>query len=219
MQIRFKRLRATAREAVPGTHKTMAAGLLALSFLLTGCSTVRLVDSDVTAYPLATPQTVAVPSAYRFERLPSQQAQGQARSELEALAQPELAKVGLQRDDAAAQYSVQLDAQVFRDPRAPWDDPRYFSWYAAPYPTFTRFGTVWRSPPMMMQFDFPYYRREIHLVVRKVADNQVVFESSASSDGRWPDSERVLPAMIQAALQGFPNPPQGPRRVVVEIPR
>ena len=218
MQTMFQRAPAIAGRLFRYAGKTGGAGLLALC-LLAGCSTVRLVDSDVTAFPLPTAQTVAVPSTYRFERLPSQQAQGQARNELEALAQPELAKVGLQRDDTAAQYSVQLDARIFRDPLAPWDDPRYFSWYAAPYPTFTRFGGVWRSPPMVMQFDFPYYRREVHLVVRKVADNQVVFESRANHDGRWPDDARVLPAMFQAALQGFPNPPQGPRRVVVEIPR
>jgi len=28
----------------------------------------------------------------------------------------------------------------------------------------------------------------------------------------------VLPVMFQAALQGFPNPPQGLRRVNIEIP-
>jgi hypothetical protein len=29
----------------------------------------------------------------------------------------------------------------------------------------------------------------------------------------------LLPAMLDAALSSFPNPPQGPRRVNVQIPR
>ena len=193
-----------------------AAGFLAAALLLSGCATTRLVDSDVNAFSPPTPQIVAVPSSYRFERLPSQQAQRQARDALEALVQPELAKVGLQRDDQAPQYSVQLEVHVFRDPRAPWDDPRYM---LTPYPVYTRFGAVWRSPPLVLQYDFPYYRREVDLIVRRLADNQVVFESRARHDGRWSDDETVLPAMFQAALQGFPNPPQGPRRIVVQIAR
>ncbi len=196
-----------------------AIGLVALVLLLAGCSTVRLVDSDVSAFPSATPQNVPVPSNYRFERLPSQQAQGPGRAGLEELAQKELAKVGLQRNETAAQYSVQLDIRVIRDPQAPWDDPRYMGGFVTPYPVVTRYGTFWRSPSLSLQFDFPYYRREVHVIVRRVTDNQVIFESRANHDGRWPDDERVLPAMLQAALQGFPNPPQGLRRVVVEIPR
>ena len=209
----------TANPSWRGRGASKAVALLALAVLLTGCSTVRLVDSDVIAFPTAVVQNVPVPSTYRFERLPSQAAQGQSRGELEALAQPELAKVGLQRDDTAPQYSVQLDVRLLRDPRAPWDDPPYIGGIFAPYPVFTRYGTVWRSPPLVMQFDFPYYRREVHVVVRRLADAQVVFESRANHDGRWPDDSKVLPAMFEAALQGFPNPPQGPRHIAIEIQR
>jgi len=46
-----------------------------------------------------------------------------------------------------------------------------------------------------------------------------VFESRASHDGPWSDSQAVVPAMLDAALQGFPNPPSGTRQVGVEIPR
>ena len=60
---------------------------------------------------------------------------------------------------------------------------------------------------------------EASLVIRRLIDNQVVFETRAKHDGRWSDDEAVLPAMFQAALQGFPNPPRGLRRVTIEIPR
>ena len=193
--------------------------VLALATLLGGCAGMRIVDSDVTAYPVSAQPSIVLPAAYRFERLPSEQAQGQARQALEALAEPELAKVGLRHDDGTALYSVQLDLRMFRDPQAPWYDPRYTGGFATPFPVMTRYGTLWRMPSLDMRFDFPYYRREIHVVVRRLSDNQVVFESRANHDGRWADSQNVIPAMLQAALQGFPNPPAGMRRVNVEIPR
>jgi len=46
-----------------------------------------------------------------------------------------------------------------------------------------------------------------------------VFESRANHDGRWSDDLAVVPAMFEAALRGFPNPPQGVRRVDIEIAR
>jgi len=193
--------------------------VLVAALLLTGCSTVRLVDSNVSTFATPAVQSITVPTTYRFDRLPSEQAEGQARNELEALAQPEFSKVGLQRDDRAPQFGVQLNVRVIRDPMAPWDDPRYTTGYVTPYPTVGRFGTVLRSPSFNIMFEMPYFRRDVHVVVRRITDNQVVFESRANHDGPWPDDEHVLPAMFQAALQGFPNSPQGLRRVVVEIPR
>ena len=76
-----------------------------------------------------------------------------------------------------------------------------------------------RHPSLNMEFEFPYYRREIAIGVRRLPDAQVVFESRARHDGRWSDDDAVLPAMVQAALQGFPVAPAGLRRVVIEIPR
>jgi predicted small secreted protein len=199
--------------------RTLKIIVLATALLLAGCSSMRLVDSDVNTFPTPSAQSVTVPATYRFERLPSEQAEGPARDALESLAQPELAKVGLQRADAAPQYSVQLNVRVVRDLRAPWDEPRYTAVVRPPYPTYGPYGTVWRTPGFGYISDIPYYRREVHLVVRRIADTQVVFESRANHDGRWRDDQNVLPAMLQAALQGFPNSAAGLRRVVVEIPR
>jgi hypothetical protein len=46
----------------------------------------------------------------------------------------------------------------------------------------------------------------------------VVYETHARNDGPYTASKAVLPVMFQAALQGFPNPPQGPRRVDIGLP-
>lgn len=193
--------------------------LLMASAFLTACSGMRLVDSDVSSFPPPTALAIQPAATYRFERLPSQQAQPQQSAALEAMAQAALERAGMRRDDAAAQYSVQLGLRMFRDPQAPWDDPRYIQGIAVPALVPTRYGLIMRHPSLNLQFDFPYYRREVTLVIRRVADAQLVFETRAQHDGRWPDDEGVLPAMFQAALQGFPNPPTGMHRVVVEIPR
>ncbi len=195
-------------------------GLLALmasAALLAGCAGMRIVDSDVRAF--SADHGVQVPATYRFERLPSQQRKGEFRDWLEEIAQAELAKVGMQRDDVAPQYSVMIELHMARDPRAPWDDPPMWGGFYHRNVVVLPSGAVVVVPMMAMQFDMPYYRRETHLVVRRLSDGVVVFESRANHDGRWSDDEAVLPAMIEAALRGFPNPPAGMRRVNIEIPR
>ncbi len=199
-------------------HKTRCtmALLVAALVLLAGCSGMRIVDSDVRAF--TTHQGVTVPASYRFERMLSQQARGEPQERLEAIVQAELAKVGMRRDDAAARYSVAFELRVARDPRAPWDDPPY---WGGMYRSLivTPGGTILHVPTLPLQFDLPYYRREIQLLVRRLSDGQLVFESRAHHDGRWSDDAAVVPAMFEAALSGFPNPPQGLRRVDVQLPR
>lgn len=199
--------------------RRLGALLLVLVLGLAGCSGMRIVDSDVTAFATSTPPAVVLPAPYRFERLPSQQANAAGTAALEALAEPELARAGLRRDDAAPLYALQLDLRVIRDPQAPWDDPRYIAGVAVPYPITMRYGVMMRHYALDLRFDMPYYRRELGLVLRRLSDGVVVFESRARHDGRWHDDGAVLPAMLQAALQGFPTPPPGTRRVVIEIPR
>jgi hypothetical protein len=193
--------------------------LLVLVFALSGCSSMRIVDSDVTAFATSTGPAVTLPAPYRFERLPSQQARASSTAALEALAEPQLARAGLRRDDAAPLYALQLELRVIRDAQPPWEDPRYLAGQAVPYPITMRYGVMMRHYGLDLRFDMPYYRRELAIVLRRLADGVVVFESRARHDGLWHDDEAVLPAMLQAALQGFPTPPPGQRRVVVEIPR
>lgn len=190
--------------------------LLAVLVMLAGCSGMRIVDSDVQAF--TTNQGVRVPATYRFERLPSQQGRGEAQGRLEAIVQAELAKVGMARNETDPRYSVAFELRLARDPRAPWDDPPY--WGGIHHGVVvTRSGTVVHVPMVALHFDTPYYRREVQLLVRRLSDGVLVFESRANHDGRWSDDQAVLPAMFEAALRGFPNPPRGVRRVDVEIPR
>ena len=195
--------------------KTRWIGIWLVMLALTGCSGMRIVDSDVRAYTTA--QAITVPATYRFELLPSQQAA--QRLGLQDMVQAELDKVGLHRDDVAPQYSVRFDLRVQQDARSPWSDPGFGSGFFYPYPVVTPQGVVYHYRAPMFMMEMPWYRREVSLVMRRLSDGVLVFESNARSDGYWSDDEAVLPAMFEAALRDFPNPPQGLRRVNIEIPR
>lgn len=187
--------------------------LLLIVFLLPGCTGVRLIDTQVNSFA---PHTVAPGASYRFERLPSQQAQGAGQDQLEQLAEQALAQVGLHRA-AASSLTVQVSAQQRQEPAQQpngWGMGWGLGWgvgnggisVGSRGALFSGLNTQ------------PNYWRQVSLVMRN-AQGQVVFESHASHEGLWADSTAILAAMLDAALQGFPTPPSGPRRVNIEIPR
>jgi Domain of unknown function (DUF4136) len=199
---------------------------------LTGCASTRLIDSEVNAF--STLAAVPTGSSYRFERLPSQQTNSQRQDQLEAIAQASLAKVGLQRvGDApgspAARYSVQMGINVQRADLAVWDDwgPRFGGFVgiaSGPYLVGNGRGHGAVYGHFGYGFPYPYlppptYVREVSLLLRELASNQVVYETRARHESPWADSLNILPAMFDAALQGFPRPPAGPRMVSVELAR
>jgi len=184
-----------------------------IAFTLSGCSGMRLVDARVTSFA---PQPVAAGASYRFERLPSQQADANAQAHLEMLAEQALAKVGLTRSDSAP-LSVQVSA-VQRQESLPSYHHPHFGW---------GLGWVLGNGSIMVSNHGPLfpgleaqpnYWRQVSLIMRD-ASQAVVFESHASHEGPWADSDAVLAAMLDAALQGFPDPPAGARQVNIEIPR
>jgi len=186
----------------------------AAAVLLSGCSTY-LLENNVQSFS-GLPALPANPT-YSFERLPSQ-ANQPGQNTLEALADPALFRAGLRRDDSAPRYTVQVSARVQRvlSPWAdPWDSWGWGGWGGfGPHHAFHHPG-FWGGPfPRMEQ---PWFQREVGVVVREKASNQVVYETHAASDGPWLDQAVVLPAMFDAALQGFPNPPQGARRVNIQL--
>ena len=73
--------------------------------------------------------------------------------------------------------------------------------------------------PLFPHLTTPYYQREVSLVLRDARSARVVYETQASHDGPWADNPTLWAALLDAALQGFPQAPAGPRRVVIEVPR
>jgi hypothetical protein len=198
--------------------------LFSVAFLLGGCASVRQVDVEVRS--LSTLKSVPV-AAYRFERLPSQQTPDQLQSQLalEAMAEKALAQVGMRRDESRAGYSLLIGARVQRENSDPWNDP----WYG-PGRFSASFGFGRRAPPgfraggfwgpVFPRYDSSYVRREVSLLMRDLPSGLVVFESHAMHESVSVDSNAILPLMFEAAVSGFPNPPNQPRvvRIIASQP-
>ena len=189
--------------------------LSALAFL-SGCSGMRLVDSDVTAFSAWSAAPPGPNTPYRFERLPSQLAPNAEQDRVEAVAVTSLSKVGMSLNAPTARYSVQVVAatevlQRYTDSGFGWGGPG----------VFIGGGSFGGSVGLSFPFGFstPYYKRSVTVLMRELATQKVVFETRAVNDGPSGEFFAVLPAMLDSALLGFPQPPAGTRRVNVEIPR
>ena len=183
--------------------------------LLAGCSGMRVVESDVTAFTAWTSTPPGPNTTYRFERLPSQQqSPGQQQDRIESLAIPSLAKVGMVLDPAKALYSVQIVANTQVAERLPDN-------FALGRPgVFLGAGNFGNSVGLsfpMGGFGQPYYVREVKIQMRELATQKVVYETRAVNDGPWGDGSTMLPAILDSALLGFPQPPAGTRRINVEL--
>ncbi len=199
---------------------SLAMAALALT-LLTGCASMRLVDSDVVSVAAVPPGMSLQGSKYRFERLPSQVNNPEA-GLAEQQAQAAMTAVGLVRDDAGASLSVMVGFSGTQYQADPWGRPIGPGW--TPYGSVgigigigagshIGLGTGMRFPPPTQ------YRREVSLVMRDLKSGQVVYETRASHAGPWSDSVPIFATLFQAALANFPNPPAGLRRVNIELPR
>lgn len=206
------------------TTLQIVCGVLATLLLATGCSGLRVIDTDVTSFALWPGAAPAPGAGYRFERLPSQQllpARGLGmelpQDQLEALARDALAKVGMLNNPADAAFDVQVSASTRFTQRYAYEN-RFFGYPAVAVGGGTAGSFVGFSMPIMV-YDTPIYMREVSLVIRDARSHAVLYETRATHDGIWADARAVLPAMLAAALQGFPVPPAGTRRVNIEIPR
>jgi hypothetical protein len=201
--------------------------------LLSACSGLRVVDNDVASFAQWPNATAPAPgSSYRFERLPSQQVtlpqsgisgMELTQDQLEAIARTALDKVGFLNNPTTAAFNLQVSATTRYAQRYPYNSPAYggfggFGGSGISLGGGTAGSFIGFSFPLGMS-EPPLYLREVSIVVRDAASNAVVFESRATHSGIWNDPRAVLPAMFEAALQGFPTPPAGARRINIEIPR
>jgi len=180
--------------------------LLLAAAALTGCSLPRMIDSDVQSFVGNAPAVTG--ASYRFERLPSQADNG-AQDQIEAMAQEALDHIGLQRNDSAAKYLVQVNVSVdgMRNPH-----------YRPPRPKLVvgSNGLVYEEWPWTMSVETPWFRHRAQLLLRDSGTGQLAYETAAVFEGPWRDTLNLLPPMLEAALKDYPLP--GKRRVVVELP-
>ena len=185
------------------------------TIFLTACSGMRIVDSDVTAFAAWTAAPPGPGTRYKFERLPSQTAATQ-QDRIEAIATTSLSKVGMALSPPDARYSVQvlLSTEIVQR----YSEPGFGFGGAGVFAGGGSRGTsIGLSFPI--GFGEPYYKRSLSILMRELTTQKVVFETRALHDGVWNDGFAVLPAMLDSALLGFPQPPAGMRRINVEIPR
>jgi len=193
---------------------TLIFAALAALLALGGCASGYTIDTAVQSFS----HLAALPQqpTFRFERLPSQQAFGPEQSELEAMAFPALDRAGLHRDDSDPRFSVQVTGRAQRV-LSPYADPWTwggFGWGVG----FANHGVgVGFGGPLFPRYDTVWFQREANIVVRELASNQVVFETRAVNEGPWLDNRAVFPVLFDAAMQGFPNPPPGWRRIDVRV--
>ena len=194
--------------------------VMLIGVLLAGCSGLRVVESDVTAFSAWTSAPPGPNTAYRFERLPSQQVQAAQQDLIERSAIPSLAKVGLVIDPAKARLAVTISANTQVAPRRGYGygSPNVFLG-AGNFGSSVGFSFPFGGPFATPFPADPYYLREIRIQMRDLADQKVVFETTALSDSPWGDGYALLPAIIDAALLGFPQPPAGTRRIKIETTR
>ncbi len=189
------------------------ASVCLLALALTGCGTTRRIDSQVQSVQAAVPGALPLQGAsYRFERLPSQ-IHNPAAGLAEQQAQVALAAVGLVRDDAGAQLSIQVNARAMSYIADPWGRPMLGVGMNGYGGHGVGMGFGMRFPPPTQ------YQYEVSIVMRDLRSAQVVYETQAAHNGPWADAAVLFPVLMQAALQGFPHPPKASRQVNIDIPR
>jgi hypothetical protein len=102
----------------------------------------------------------------------------------------------------------------------PWGRPMGSGW--TPYGSIAIGSGLGSHIGLGVGMRFPpptHYRREVSLIMRDLKSGQVVYETRANHAGPWSDSVPIFATLFQAALANFPNPPAGPRRINIELPR
>jgi hypothetical protein len=198
--------------------------VLTAILVLGGCASVNTVRSEVSTYSQW--PSGRAPGSYRFERLPSQQAQAGEQDHIEALARQGIEAAGFRPEPNAAQADVGIEV-VVRSARAdayPYPHGGPYGYYGrlgagyGPRPWGPRYGRYpYSHVGSGVYFDAPRFVRETIVVVRDRATQQVLYEAHASSEGNSPGSDVIVGAMFKAAMGDFPRQGTNPRPVVVTV--
>jgi hypothetical protein len=188
----------------------------ATALVLAGCASgPRTITSEVTSY--STLAQLPTPPTYRLELLPSM-TQQQSWAMVEQQAEQALQHVGLTRDEAPgkAKLVIQIMAAASYGRASNWP------YYGPPGPMWgwgMGYGGRWGGGFGMSWMDVPpmVYYRSVKLVMRDQQTQQIVYETSAAYDEVWTDDRVIYKVLFDAALSGFPHPPQGHRAVRATI--
>lgn len=202
--------------------------LLGISLILSGCASV--IRTDVTAFN-AWPAEVA-DNSYVFERTKAQDDSLEYRS-YENLVRNAVRNIGLQEADATKKPSLKITfdfSQRIVDVRAIQPvvvDPYFYGhrfygagfygrgafrggFYGAGVGGYGGYGVdpFYWGPPVVQYQDVSYAlsQRQLHLMIRRYADNKSVYDVTVQSQGQNPSLAAVMPYMVRSAFTGFPGP-------------
>lgn len=197
----------------------LTLGVLAV---LSGCAGIRTVDPTVTSHTQwtsleATP-VIQAGDTFAFDRLPSQAHATPTidLAPLETLTTHALAPLGLQpaASDAAPQWLVQVHARTQRIVAT--HSPS--GWFPQHQVMISSGGGFVWSPMLIYQAPSYHTQYQLSLLLRPAPQGAIVFESQAVFEGPAPKPDVLWKALLDAALRDFPHPPQGPRRIVIDLP-
>jgi Domain of unknown function (DUF4136) len=149
-------------------------------------------------------------TTYRHERLPSQAARPD-QATIEGVADAVIARGGLRRDDANPRLAVQVTVSQ--------DAGAYGPAWGPPWVGVGIGGGSWGGGGVGIGVNFPiggtpvYPSQRVDVLLRDLANGQVVFQSQASGN-----SGTSAATLLEAALRDFPNVPPGTRLVPLSGP-
>lgn len=169
---------------------------------------------------------VPLPTTYRLELLPSQIQHQQNFAVIANAAQQALDSVGLQKaaNPTQAHLVAQIDAISVVNPSTSSYDPAL---YGPPGVYGWGYGQPWAPGPWGsgpwggwgmdsgwgMTASFPVYHRSVNIVLRNAKTQSIVYETSAQYNDMQTRDPQIWRVLFGAALNDFPNPPQGVRQV------
>jgi hypothetical protein len=205
-----------------------ALGLL----LLAGCAAPSL-RTEVTRF---NEWTGAEPRTVAFRRDPPPDRTLEHRSYERSLGSLLAASGFTVADAASARYQVAFTYQASAEPRRIteyWQPGGYGAgypfgpgpWYGPsllyPYP-YGRFDPLWSFPPVPIARDITVWRHEVKVDLFDMRDappeGRKVYESRAIAYAEYESLPRMVPALLEAAMAGFPGQSGETRRVEIPLP-
>ena len=196
--------------------------LFTITLLLGGCAALNNLSSEVSTFgPWPAERK---PASFVFERLPSQQAQPERQSQLEAAARGALEAAGFRAapDANSAEYLMQIGARVTSNNPWIYNDPLFWrgggfhrGFYGQGFGRWGRgWGPGWGFGGLQ---DSQNFEREVALLIRDRKTGQLLYEARATNDGPSSSIAALMPAMFEAALKDFPAVGPNPRNVTTQI--
>ncbi len=204
----------------------LSAAILALSTLLTGCSST-VIRSNVTAFH-EWPETLPDKS-YVFERTKEQNDSLEYRS-YENLVRNELNRLGFREAQAPAKpvlkaaFSYSINARDVREEYPVVLNPYPYSypyWYGPAWRGYYGpfYDPFWFGPPVVERrvAQYQLFTRQLHIMLAQAADGKKLYETTVVSEGSNGTLAAVMPYLVRSAFADFPGKSGMPHQIELKM--